>query len=122
MVYIKQLGIIFFICLLGEVLVKLLPMVPLTSSVYGILILFVCLLTKIIKLEDIAITGKYLLGIMPILFVPPATGLIAAGDELTAILLPVVVIAILSTIFVIVTVGHVSQLVVRSGKGKQDDK
>lgn len=122
MVYIKQLGIIFFICLLGEVIRGVLPNVPITSSVYGVIILFVCLLTKIIKIEDIAGAGKYLLGIMPILFVPSATGLIKAGDELIQILFPVIAISILSTIFVIVTVGHVSQLVVRLGKDKKDDK
>lgn len=52
MKYLKQFLIILLISLIGEILKYILPL-PIPASIYGMVILFICLLTGFIKLEDV---------------------------------------------------------------------
>ena len=65
MKYIKQFAIIVLMTFLGECLNLLLPL-PVPASIYGMVLLFVCLQTGIIKLAQIEETADLLLGVMPI--------------------------------------------------------
>ena len=58
MKYIKQFLIILLISFIGEILKCLLPL-PVPASIYGMAILFFCLMTKIIKLDAVKETGKF---------------------------------------------------------------
>ena len=65
MKYLKQFLVILIISLMGEVLKYLIPLsVP--ASIYGMVILFLCLLTGAIKLEQVKDAGKFLIEIMPV--------------------------------------------------------
>ena len=68
MKYIKQFAIIGAMTFLGECLNLLLPL-PIPTSIYGMLLLFLGLMTGIIKLSQIEETADFLLTIMPIFFV-----------------------------------------------------
>lgn len=74
MKYINQFLIILLISFLGEILKCLLPL-PIPASIYGMIILFLGLMTKVIKLESVKETGKFLIEIMPIMFIPAGVGL-----------------------------------------------
>ena len=50
---------------------------PVPASIYGMIILFLCLSTGIIKLSDVKDAGKFLIEIMPLMFIPAGVGLIA---------------------------------------------
>ena len=50
--YVKQFGIILLISFLGEVLHALLPL-PVPASIYGIVLLFLCLQTGLLKVSAI---------------------------------------------------------------------
>lgn len=76
MKYLKQFLIILIISFIGEILKEILPL-PIPASIYGMVILFVCLLTKVIKLEDVRETGKFLIEIMPVMFIPAGVGLMS---------------------------------------------
>ena len=52
MKYLKQFLIILAISLLGEVLKELLPL-PIPASIYGMVFLFILLLTGVIKLDQV---------------------------------------------------------------------
>ena len=74
MKYIKQLSIILLISFLGELIHYLLPL-PIPASIYGLILLFVALLTGIVPLSAVKETGNFLIEIMPLMFIPSAVGL-----------------------------------------------
>lgn len=120
MKYIRQLLIILLISFIGEAL-KTLFSFPVPASIYGLVILFLCLETGILKLESIQETARYLVEIMPLLFIPAGAGLLNAWDVLQPILLKIVVIVVISTIAVMAVSGRVTQFVIL-GKEKAAEK
>ena len=118
--YLKQFGIILAISCLGELLSLLLPL-PIPASIYGIVILFTCLQSGLLKLSSIRETSTFLIEIMPILFLPAAVGLLEAWDVLKPNLLPIAVITAVSTFVVMGAAGLVTQAVIRRGKKGGED-
>ena len=76
MKYLKQFLIILVISFIGEVLKALLPL-PVPASIYGMVILFVCLVTGVIRLDAVKETGRFLIEIMPVMFIPAGVGLMS---------------------------------------------
>ena len=109
---IRQFGIILAITFAGEVLKGLLPL-PIPVSIYGLLLMLVLLITGILPLEAVQDAGKFLIEIMPVLFVPAAVGLLDSWPSLQAVLLPGSVITVVTTIFVMAVSGLVTQAVIR---------
>ncbi len=110
MKFIKQFGIILAITFAGELLRAALPF-PIPVSIYGLLLLLFLLATHILPLSAVQDTGKFLIEIMPVLFVPAAVGLLDSWPALQAVLLPVLVITIVTTIFVMGVTGRITQAV-----------
>ena len=88
---IRQFGIILAITFAGEVLKGLLPL-PIPVSIYGLLLMLVLLITGILPLEAVQDAGKFLIEIMPVLFVPAAVGLLDSWPSLQAVLVTQAVI------------------------------
>lgn len=118
--YLYQFGIILVFSFAGEILHNLLPL-PVPTSIYGLVLLLAALQFNIIKLEQIKETGLFLVNIMPFLFVSAGVGLMNSFDLLKPILIPVSIITIVTTIFVMVVTGKTAELVIRKGS-KKDDK
>ncbi len=112
MTYIFQFCIILIVCFVGEVLNSVIPL-PIPASIYGLVIMLLCLSFKIIKLEKIEKTADFLLQIMPLMFIPAAVSLITVWSEVKAILIPIVVIVIASTIIVMVATGKTAEFVIK---------
>lgn len=112
MKYIIQFAIILIVTFLGEILKYFLPF-PIPASIYGLIILFICLETRIIKLSSIKETAKCLIEIMPIMFIPAGVGLLESWGVLQPLLIPIAVIMVVSTVFVMVVSGWVTQIVIR---------
>lgn len=112
MKYLKQFAVILTMTFLGEVLHLLLPL-PVPASIYGMVLLLISLMTGIIKLEQVRETGTFLIEIMPIMFIPAGVGLLDSWSSLRPILIPVLVIMVVSTIFVMGISGKVTQFVIR---------
>ena len=110
MKYIFQFCRILAVCLLGEGLAPLLPL-PIPASVYGLLLMLLALKLKILKLDQVKETADFLIGILPLLFVPAAVGVMALLPELKALLLPCVLAVVPVTILVMGTSGRVTQRV-----------
>lgn len=121
MKYLNQFLIILGISFAGEVLKYLLPL-PVPASIYGMGILFAGLMTGIIKLSAIKETGKFLIEIMPVMFVPAGVGLLTSWGLLKPLLFPVSVITVVSLVTVFAVSGRTSQFVIRREKksGKED--
>ena len=119
--YLKQFGIILGISFLGEILYHLIPL-PIPASIYGIVLMFVALMTKTVVISDIQEASRFLIDIMPILFLPAAVGLLDSWPALRPVLLPVAVITAVSTVAVMASAGLVTQGVIRkSKKGKEEE-
>ena len=120
MKYINQFLIILLISFWGEILKCLLPL-PIPASIYGMIILFLGLMTKVIKLESVKESGKFLIEIMPIMFIPAGVGLMTTWGGLQPILLPVSIITAVTIITVMVATGWVSQIIIRKAGKKKDE-
>ena len=116
MKYLKQFLIILAISLVGEVLKALLPF-PIPASIYGMVLMFILLLTGIVKLDQVRDAGKFLIEIMPVMFIPAGVGLMASWNVLQPVLIPVSVITVITIFTVMGATGIVSQIIIRkSGK------
>ncbi|MDD6763622.1 MAG: CidA/LrgA family protein [Clostridiales bacterium] len=120
MKYIKQFMIIIMITFIGECMNRLIPL-PIPASIYGMVILYVCLLTNIIHLTSVKETGKLLVEIMPLMFIPAGVGLLESWDVLRPVCIPFIAITAVSTVAVMAVSGRLTQHVIRRS-GKKVDK
>ena len=128
MKYIRQCAIIFGITLVGEWLNYALPL-PVPAGVYGLFLLLFLLCGGVVKLEQVELTGNFLLDTMSLMFVPAAVGLMESYREVQSVLVPIVITCILSTVVVMVVTGKVAEFMLKRGKksdersgGKEDRK
>lgn len=119
MKYIKELMIILIFSFIGDVLNHVIPL-PIPASIYGMILLFIALSTKIIKLEQVETTAEFLLSIMLIFFVPASVGIMDTFFAYKSSMLPIIIIVIISTVIVMITTGLVSQFIIKlkNKKGK----
>lgn len=121
MKYIKQFMIIMVISFMGECVKALLPfMIP--ASVYGLVIMLIALMTGIVKLEAVKDTAEFFVQTMPVMFIPPTVGLLAAWPLFKDIVIPFCVVCAVTTIIVMIVTGHMSQLIIRLKKRRNTDK
>ena len=112
MKYVRQFVIILAVSFLGEALKIMLPL-PVPASIYGLVLMFLALETGILKLEQVRETAKYLIEIMPLMFIPAGVGPLEAWGDLKPIWIQVILIMMISTIVVIGISGRVTQMVIR---------
>lgn len=125
MEYVISLGIILLFSLLGEILKAIIPL-PIPASIYGMVLLFLALQFKIVKVEKINTVAQYLISIMLIFFIMPAVSIMDSFSSLTENLIPILVAIIVPTILVVIITGIVTQSVEKlsakcNKKGKEED-
>ena len=120
MKYIIQFEIILAISLVGELLNRIIPL-PIPASIYGMAILFTALCTGAIKLSAVRETGKFLISLMPLMFVPAAVGLLDNWAVMSEFIIAIIVISLVSTLVVVAITGHVTQFIInrKEKEGKQ---
>lgn len=117
MKYLKQFGIILLISFIGELLHAFLPL-PVPASIYGIVILFLCLECKAIKVADIKETSAFLIEIMPIMFIPAAVGLMDSWQIIKPSLVSYGIITVVTTIAVMAVSGKAVQFMMHRREKK----
>ena len=117
MKYIKQFLVIIAISLVGELLHYLLPL-PVPASIYGMVIMFAGLMTGLIKLDAVKDAGKFMIEIMPVMFIPAGVGLLTAWGILKPVCVPIILITVITTIVVMIVTGRVTQAVIRMDRKK----
>lgn len=119
MKYIKQFLVIIAISLVGELLHYLLPLsVP--ASIYGMVIMFAGLMTGLIKLDAVKDAGKFMIEIMPVMFIPAGVGLMASWGVLKPMIVPVSIITVVTIVTVMVASGRISQTIIRMDRKKKE--
>mgnify|MGYP002672265810 FL=1 len=119
MKYVKQFLIILGISLIGEVLKYVLPL-PIPASIYGMAILFVCLMAGIVKLDDVRESGKFLIEIMPMMFIPAGVGLMDSWETLQPVFFPVCMITVIAIFTVMLATGRLSQWMIRRDRATEE--
>lgn len=113
--YLYQFALILAISFAGEVLAAAVPL-PIPASIYGILILFLCLHVRLVSLARVRAVSRFLIEILPVLFIPAAVGLMEAWDVLRVDGAAYLLIIALSTFLVFGAGGVVTERFLR-GKG-----
>jgi len=111
MKYLSQFLIIIAFSFLAELLNWLLPF-TIPASIYGIILLFIALELKIVKVKDVREVSNFLIYIMPLMFLPPAVGLLDAWSSIKESWIYLVIISVVSTFAVMAVTGWVSQWII----------
>lgn len=109
---IKQCGIIFLICWISIILEKYIPF-SIPAAVIGLILLFLCLLTGILKVEQIKEKSEFLLANMAFFFVPAAVGVVEHFDVLRESLLPILFITVVSTVITFMVTAYSIRLTLK---------
>lgn len=110
--YLKQLFIILSISFVGELLNRFVP-IPVPASIYGMGIMLLLLGTKMLKVESVRDTAKYLIEIMPCMFIPAGVGLMTKWAVLQYFLIPITVVIVVTTVIVMAVTGKAAQAIIR---------
>jgi holin-like protein len=121
MKYVKQFVVIAVITFLGEILNYLLPL-PVPASIYGMVLLFLCLKFGVIKLSQVEETADWFLSVMTIFFIVPTIGIMDSYLLIKNELLQIVTLSIVSTVVVMVVTGWVSQLIMKYDAKKKEGR
>ena len=121
MKYLMQFGIIIGLSLVGEVLNSVIPL-PVPASVWGMVLLFVLLCLKVIKLDQVQDAADFLLSIMTVMFVPVGASLITSFADIKDEILGIFAIIIVSTVVCFLVTGKVSKKIIdkSENKGKEE--
>ena len=108
MKYLKQFCIILLFTVLGEALHGLLPL-PVPAAIYGLVLLFLALLFRLIRPEAIRETSDFLVSLLPLLFVAPLVGLAASFDLIRGDILVILLIIVVGLVLTFGVSGAVVQ-------------
>lgn len=119
MKYVIQFLIIAAFAFVGELLHWFIPL-PIPASIYGIVLLFIALELKWVKVSDIREVSSFLIAVMPIMFIPAAAGLMESWGAVKSSVWEYALITIVSTFVVMGVSGAVTQFVIWRGKKKNE--
>ena len=121
MKFLIQFMIIIAFSFLGELLHYILPL-PIPASIYGIVLVFVALELKWVKVKDIRETSSFLIAVMPVMFIPAAVGLIDSWKSIGNSWLEYIILTVLSTFVVMGVSGWITQFVIQRNKVQKENK
>ena len=111
MKYFKQFGIIAGVSFVGELLYAVLPF-PIPASVYGLVLMVILLMTKIVKLDMIEETANFMISMMGIFFIPSSVGLMNSFGVMRGSVVQLLLMCVISTVVVMVVTGLVAQVII----------
>lgn len=119
--YVIQLFIIICFSFAGELLHRVLPF-SIPASIYGIILLFSALELRLLKVEHIREVSTTLIISMPVMFVPPAVGLINMWDNIKNNWPEYLLITFASTFVVMAVAGWTTQRLIQWRRYRRTQK
>lgn len=116
-----QFALILLISFLGELLNRLLPL-PIPGSIYGLVLMLIGLCTRLIPLETVQAPARFLISIMPVLFIPAAAGLLESWSTVRSMAIPAAVIMVISTFAVMGATGAATQALLHRERAREEAK
>ncbi|MCY7686404.1 antiholin-like murein hydrolase modulator LrgA [Bacillus altitudinis] len=96
--------------------------IPMPASVIGLVLLFILLTTKIVKLEQVEQLGSSLTGLISFLFVPSGISVIQSLGVMQEVGVQVVGVIIIATIMLLAATGLFSQLLMQLSERPQQQQ
>lgn len=119
---IKQIGVIFSICWIAQILESALPF-DFPASVIGMILLFLLLAGGLLKVDHIREKSDFLLSNMAFFFIPAGVSIINYFDVLKGCVLQLVVICAVSTVVTFAVTAYSMKLVLwLMGRKKKDGR
>ena len=115
-----QLMIIFMISLVGEGISNVFHL-PVPGSIIGLVLLFLALQFKLLRLRHISMVGNFLLANMTILFLPPAVGIMDKFQIIAPYLLPIILIVLGAIVLNVCVIAVVVQLIKTRFEGDYEE-
>lgn len=109
---IVQIGVIFAVCLAGEVISALLPF-AFPASVIAMVLLFVLLCAKVLRPAHLSQLSGFLLDNMAIFFIPSCVSILNYASALMQNLFPILLICIGTVPLIFFVTGQTVQLTIR---------
>ena len=109
MALIKQFAIIFSIYSISDIFYKSLKL-PIPANVIGMLILFILLITGIIKEHHIDKASDILIGNMSLLFVPATLAIMEEYKYIKEEIAPFIIICVFMVVVTMVSTGLIAQI------------
>ena len=107
-----QIGDVFLICIIGELISKLLPF-AFPGSVIAMLVLFVLLFFGILKTEHIKDKTDFMLNNMAFFFIPSSVGIINYYSNIKSVIIPFVFICIITTLITFLATAYTVKAVMK---------
>ncbi|WNB92620.1 CidA/LrgA family holin-like protein [Bacillus sp. NEB1478] len=120
LIRVLQVGILIFFYLIGNAITKYLHL-PIPGSIVGLILLFLLLQFKVVKLEWVELGATFLLSELLLFFVPSAVGIIQYEKILSVYGIKLVLVIVLSTIAVMACTGLSSELFSKLRKDVSSD-
>ena len=108
---IKQFGINFSLCWIATVIEGLLP-IAFPASVIAMLLLLLCLMTGVLKIDHIREKSDFLLANMAFFFIPAGVNVINYLDILKANWLPLLLICVITTVITFAATAYSIRLTI----------
>lgn len=103
-----QIALLFGICLLGEATSVLLPF-AFPATVISMILLFVLLISGLLKTDQIQKTADFLLKNMALFLIPPGVGIISSLELLEKNIVPFLLIVLITTILTFAAAAYTVQ-------------
>jgi len=94
--------------------------VGLPGNVLGMILLALALSLRIVKIDQVKASSDLLLKNLAFFFVPAGIGIMAHGELLRRYWFEISLVLVVSTILVLLSVGMLHRLLLRSGKGRPE--
>ena len=117
----REALIVLGIYLIGEILSSTLSL-PIPGNILGMVILFVLLCTKTIKVDQISNVTNFLLDHLAFFFIPAGVGLMSSMGIIKATWLQLLIVCIVTTIVIIAVTGITVQFVAERKKNNAAEK
>jgi len=108
MKHLTQLLWILLITFMGEILHAVIPL-PVPAGIYGLVLLLLALMTRVLRLPQVEETADFLVSAMPVMFVPAAVGVLSHWNAVRAMWLPILLAATVLTVMTMGISGSVTQ-------------
>ncbi|MDR0921185.1 MAG: CidA/LrgA family protein [Lactobacillales bacterium] len=106
----RQLVLILIFSFAGEVLSTVFHL-PFPGSIIGMLLLFLTLEFKLIKVDDVKEVGEFLLGNMTILFLPAGVGIMAHFSMIVKVWWQLAIIVLVTLVVNVLVIGRLVQFI-----------
>lgn len=108
----KELTYILGFSFIGHIISTMLKL-PIPSSIIGLLLFFIALKTKIIKIEKVEKTSNFFIESLPILFVPAGVKIITVFHHIENIWFKIFLVCLITTIISLIVVGIFMEFLIK---------